>query len=101
MIRRPPRSTLFPYTTLFRSTPGGFRFVPSNVLQIAAQERQKNKYEVLDRDADGRPKRIRISSAALAGLIIERVQSKYPRSARQKKPSGIEGGRGAPGGHYR
>src|SRR2546421_8960505 len=24
MIRRPPRSTLFPYTTLFRSGPGGF-----------------------------------------------------------------------------
>src|SRR5260370_13817126 len=24
MIRRPPRSTLFPYTTLFRSEPGGF-----------------------------------------------------------------------------
>src|SRR5258707_10079864 len=23
MIRRPPRSTLFPYTTLFRSTPQG------------------------------------------------------------------------------
>src|SRR3712207_7308616 len=23
MIRRPPRSTLFPYTTLFRSFPGG------------------------------------------------------------------------------
>src|SRR5574343_1513634 len=25
MIRRPPRSTLFPYTTLFRSRPGGNR----------------------------------------------------------------------------
>src|SRR2546422_7097235 len=25
MIRRPPRSTLFPYTTLFRSDPGGRR----------------------------------------------------------------------------
>src|SRR3712207_7377927 len=24
MIRRPPRSTLFPYTTLFRSTLGGY-----------------------------------------------------------------------------
>src|SRR2546421_6350908 len=24
MIRRPPRSTLFPYTTLFRSVQGGF-----------------------------------------------------------------------------
>src|SRR3712207_7267482 len=23
MMRRPPRSTLFPYTTLFRSVPGG------------------------------------------------------------------------------
>src|SRR3712207_7272254 len=28
MIRRPPRSTLFPYTTLFRST---FRFAASNL----------------------------------------------------------------------
>src|SRR2546426_5113593 len=26
MIRRPPRSTLFPYTTLFRSTPHQFHF---------------------------------------------------------------------------
>src|SRR5499427_7123412 len=25
MIRRPPRSTLFPYTTLFRSHPGGLQ----------------------------------------------------------------------------
>src|SRR5215213_10339235 len=25
MIRRPPRSTLFPYTTLFRSTPSNWR----------------------------------------------------------------------------
>src|SRR3712207_7474838 len=25
MIRRPPRSTLFPYTTLFRSAPDGLR----------------------------------------------------------------------------
>src|SRR3712207_8955347 len=27
MIRRPPRSTLFPYTTLFRSPPTRFRLV--------------------------------------------------------------------------
>src|SRR2546422_2535694 len=30
MIRRPPRSTLFPYTTLFRSV--GARFVPEPLL---------------------------------------------------------------------
>src|SRR5256885_10976906 len=28
MIRRPPRSTLFPYTTLFRSLPGRRRLAP-------------------------------------------------------------------------
>src|SRR2546430_11175750 len=28
MIRRPPRSTLFPYTTLFRSQPSGAPGVP-------------------------------------------------------------------------
>src|SRR5437764_3004198 len=28
MIRRPPRSTLFPYTTLFRSEAGDFACVP-------------------------------------------------------------------------
>src|SRR3712207_7850720 len=28
MIRRPPRSTLFPYTTLFRSRPVGERIKP-------------------------------------------------------------------------
>src|SRR5260370_17738141 len=33
MIRRPPRSTLFPYTTLFRSAIGreGFRWVPADI----------------------------------------------------------------------
>src|SRR5256885_12166848 len=30
MIRRPPRSTLFPYTTLFRSTCVAFRHVGAN-----------------------------------------------------------------------
>src|SRR5258708_18972042 len=30
MIRRPPRSTLFPYTTLFRSHPGKRRFLARN-----------------------------------------------------------------------
>src|SRR2546427_3413122 len=34
MIRRPPRSTLFPYTTLFRSLPG-----PAKRLRIFVAER--------------------------------------------------------------
>src|SRR2546430_10672532 len=34
MIRRPPRSTLFPYTTLFRSWLRRARFSPSPVLVV-------------------------------------------------------------------
>src|SRR2546422_5014337 len=34
MIRRPPRSTLFPYTTLFRSRLGGF----GELLQVVVRE---------------------------------------------------------------
>jgi len=36
MIRRPPRSTLFPYTTLFRSAIGGAGFVLRNFALILA-----------------------------------------------------------------
>src|SRR2546422_10216519 len=34
MIRRPPRSTLFPYTTLFRSADGGVEVTTNVVGQI-------------------------------------------------------------------
>src|SRR2546421_9054079 len=42
MIRRPPRSTLFPYTTLFRSDARGMCFCESvsNVLQVAQKLRE-------------------------------------------------------------
>src|SRR3712207_9517411 len=39
MIRRPPRSTLFPYTTLFRSSPGriiGRHLLPSFMSHLIA-----------------------------------------------------------------
>src|SRR2546430_10267165 len=34
MIRRPPRSTLFPYTTLFRSPPTHFGGLPESRLSL-------------------------------------------------------------------
>src|SRR6266536_6211822 len=36
MIRRPPRSTLFPYTTLFRSRPGQHAAVPGAAVRPPA-----------------------------------------------------------------
>src|SRR3712207_8183434 len=34
MIRRPPRSTLFPYTTLFRSTGSGFIVLAATLASV-------------------------------------------------------------------
>src|SRR5260221_6648504 len=36
MIRRPPRSTLFPYTTLFRSGSAGFGLLPARGADVEA-----------------------------------------------------------------
>src|SRR2546422_11679015 len=50
MIRRPPRSTLFPYTTLFRSHPQADvpRGTPEEMLSMAVSmmtNRQKQKFK--------------------------------------------------------
>src|SRR3989454_10162359 len=41
MIRRPPRSTLFPYTTLFRSQPRVAVGEPVALKAMAAEQRQE------------------------------------------------------------
>src|SRR5436190_10817905 len=53
MIRRPPRSTLFPYTTLFRSTPGDLQayardqLVTSRMLLVIAGSAERAQVESL------------------------------------------------------
>src|SRR2546429_3322766 len=48
MIRRPPRSTLFPYTTLFRSVVSAFGTVPSEVLfDVYAAKRKARRPSLL------------------------------------------------------
>src|SRR5436853_1587042 len=50
MIRRPPRSTLFPYTTLFRSSSGKVRPNHETNINIIARRTGKdvNSHTVLD-----------------------------------------------------
>src|SRR2546422_5232083 len=43
MIRRPPRSTLFPYTTLFRSLASAFAHMTEQLRQSRAQLVQSEK----------------------------------------------------------
>src|SRR5256885_8713226 len=47
MIRRPPRSTLFPYTTLFRSGD-----LPGNLTNELFERRNGSGFKVGTRDAD-------------------------------------------------
>src|SRR5256885_16641182 len=46
MIRRPPRSTLFPYTTLFRSLTGGLEF------HLREHVRELHRQRLVEHDAE-------------------------------------------------
>src|SRR3712207_7435140 len=65
MIRRPPRSTLFPYTTLFRSTPRRSRGTPrpaargGRACQGSARRRREFARTSLPRSARTSPPRPR------------------------------------------
>src|SRR2546429_6065569 len=64
MIRRPPRSTLFPYTTLFRS-PGVPRRVGTEAASAAALHRQRASRlaRALRAEREAAPRRARRSGA--------------------------------------
>src|SRR3989475_9518779 len=51
MIRRPPRSTLFPYTTLFRSADVKRCGLPAEPASPTVPPRRRVVYEQADRDA--------------------------------------------------
>src|SRR3989442_10071900 len=76
MIRRPPRSTLFPYTTLFRSWPPHFRKMKGEAPRVApsrASKKPRTKMPLLV--IANSPNK----EAALAGL--ERWKSKHLEAA--------------------
>src|SRR2546430_9654359 len=59
MIRRPPRSTLFPYTTLFRSPPWKMLVAPDVVVEV----------QLRDIRVDARRRRPRPQSHGLVGIV--------------------------------
>src|SRR3712207_7143881 len=60
MIRRPPRSTLFPYTTLFRSSPAAlFSLFPGNVEPPFRFDVHDRAFRVARDGRDGRTASVR------------------------------------------
>src|SRR5258708_9085775 len=53
MIRRPPRSTLFPYTTLFRSLAAEVTRRGRELLQALIEEFRQHGCTILEADTDG------------------------------------------------
>src|SRR2546427_3359968 len=68
MIRRPPRSTLFPYTTLFRSETRGAR---GHALVVDGARRSAPRRERVVREREGRIERL---------LAHPRREGRDPRS---------------------
>src|SRR5256885_12413314 len=84
MIRRPPRSTLFPYTTLFRSTVCG-RATPDDACEQAITEPQQRDLiveDVVDLGAERHRQRVAAIRAERA-IALDRRRSEEHTSELQ------------------
>src|SRR2546426_1058918 len=88
MIRRPPRSTLFPYTTLFRSAPAGRVVADDVVLEVHPAARRGDRGEH------------RVQGARAVGVVLEAIAVDGPGARRAVDGEGERvagGGRGGGG----
>src|SRR5256885_8406918 len=96
MIRRPPRSTLFPYTTLFRSHIDGFNRFRSPALDVDAQRligccqrgRQRDLREILHRlSVEGRSEEhtseLQSPCNLVCRLLLEKKKKNINRTHKQ------------------
>src|SRR5256885_10849920 len=87
MIRRPPRSTLFPYTTLFRSN------LPANVCtptflaeQARALAKRSGPLSVRVLDADRKSTRLNSSHLVISYAVFCLKKNRSHRRARLYRP---------------
>src|SRR5206468_5590455 len=96
MIRRPPRSTLFPYTTLFRSTYAGLSLAAAaDQLVLSgggdlAQTRAIQEHELIGRDR----KSTRLNSShdqiSYAVFCLKKKKKKKKKNNKKKKKHQIK-----------
>src|SRR2546430_10312700 len=98
MIRRPPRSTLFPYTTLFRSNLAGTKSSRKNVAKHLGRARSKSSSKTCaslpaccaSRPASRRWRRseehtseLQSQSNLVCRLLLEKKKTKYDIAVRE------------------
>src|SRR2546430_7162473 len=79
MIRRPPRSTLFPYTTLFRSASGA----PNEALSEPAEERKIFRINHHQRSEE-HTSELQSQSNLVCRLLLEKTKSTSDAPTRQQ-----------------
>src|SRR5947199_7284857 len=82
MIRRPPRSTLFPYTTLFRSIFGwqAFTSLPGPAAELQSGESQTVQ---LDREGDRKSTRLNSSHLGISYAVFCLKKKKPKKNNKQ------------------
>src|SRR5438045_5438153 len=94
MIPRPPTSTLFPYTTLFRSLLGGRR-IPAGapVKGVEMNERQSGALGKASREGDRKSTRLNSSHLGISYAVFclkkknKATKSSYTNSRETKQPA--------------
>src|SRR2546422_6394171 len=80
MIRRPPRSTLFPYTTLFRSALPGVRINPAhvetNIVVFDISETRRTAEEVLALRSEEHTSELQSRLHLVCRLLLEKKKTK-------------------------
>src|SRR5688572_32104562 len=97
MIRRPPRSTLFPYTTLFRSTRGpseGRRGGPARSRATARGANRSSEAAGALRSEE-HTSELQSQSNLVCRLLLEKKKDKQHTSRRSHKPPPCENQRAA------
>src|SRR5688572_32603068 len=79
MIRRPPRSTLFPYTTLFRSWPVSQRQLPKLLLQTERTRRRAPLHRRRTTRSEEHTSELQSQSNLVCRLLLEKKKTLHPR----------------------
>src|SRR5438034_4305559 len=95
MIRRPPRSTLFPYTTLFRSVDGH----PAELVHAGLERHARARGRLLEHRSEEHTSELQSHSDLVCRLLLEKKKIEIQRpneQARKKRRKNTCGIRSAP-----
>src|SRR5947209_10984448 len=86
MIRPPPRSTLFPYTTLFRSANGSL-FAGGSCANAEAMQQVRRQAAKITARSEEHTSELQSRQYLVCRLLLEKKKSTTPRAMRDKSAS--------------